>query len=265
MNENELTTEVASLAETVMALRVTDATSYKAASDVLLQAKDMQKRIVAYFKPLKESAFAAHKAVTAKEGSELAKIAPVEAHLKKQIGDYAAEQERLRKIEQARLDAIRAAEQAKLAEARRQEQARLDAEQRAEQARLDAIADAERKLQEEARAAAAAKAKAEGNAAEVARLAALPPPVVVAVVAAPVTALPPAPVVQQHVAQQTKPAGVPTRTVWDFEIFDAELVPREFLMIEVSAIRARVALLKEATIIPGVRVFSRQEVVAVRR
>lgn len=108
MNENELTTEVASLAETVMALRVTDATSYKAASDVLLQAKDMQKRIVAYFKPLKESAFAAHKAVTAKEGSELAKIAPVEAHLKKQIGDYAAEQERLRKIEQARLDAIRA-------------------------------------------------------------------------------------------------------------------------------------------------------------
>lgn len=264
MNEQEITTEIATLNSSVLMVRVTDSMSYKAAAGFLIEVKGMEKVIRDFFEPLKKKAHDSHKALTTSEKEELEKLKPVEDHLKREINAYNAEQERIRAAEQKRLDDLRAAEQKKIDDARKAEEVRLEAERKAEQARLDAIAAAERKAEEDRRVAAAAKAKAEGDAAEAARIAALPPPVVVAAVAAPVAVLPPAPVIQRTVVQSSTPkvAGVSTKTVWLFEVTDQAAVPREFLMVDERRIREFVQTLKESAKIPGVRIYSEQQVAA---
>lgn len=56
-------------------------------------------------------------------------------------------------------------------------------------------------------------------------------------------------------------AGVSTRQVWDFEIVDVAAVPREYLEINEQKIRLVVRALKEGASIPGIRVFTRSEMV----
>jgi hypothetical protein len=114
---------------------------------------------------------------------------------------------------------------------RREEQARLEAQARKERERLDRRA---------AKAAAAGRVE---KAAEIEERAA-------AVVA---------PIVQTAAPKVT---GITQRTVWDFEITDANAVPREYLMIDESKIRKVVGALKGDTVIAGVRVFERTQLAA---
>lgn len=61
------------------------------------------------------------------------------------------------------------------------------------------------------------------------------------------------------------PGGVSFRDNWTFEVVDAELVPREYLMVDEKAIASVVKGLKEKTDIPGVRVFNKPIVAAKSR
>lgn len=58
--------------------------------------------------------------------------------------------------------------------------------------------------------------------------------------------------------------GISARVIWKYEITNPDLLPREFLMPNLSAIGKQVSLLKGDCIIPGVRVFS-ENILAVRQ
>lgn len=65
------------------------------------------------------------------------------------------------------------------------------------------------------------------------------------------------PVIETHTP---KVAGLSTREMWDFEIQDETLIPREYLVVSEQRIGAVVRAMKSATNIPGVRVFPRQTI-----
>lgn len=67
----------------------------------------------------------------------------------------------------------------------------------------------------------------------------------------------PTPIVESTVEKQK---GVSTIQVWKFEITDENLVPREYLMVDEKAIGQVVRALKDKAKIPGVRVYSTNEV-----
>jgi len=67
-----------------------------------------------------------------------------------------------------------------------------------------------------------------------------------------------APVIQ---APDTKAAGISTREDWDFEISDASLIPREYLIPDEKAIRAFVKATKGKKEIPGVKIISKTIIV----
>lgn len=54
--------------------------------------------------------------------------------------------------------------------------------------------------------------------------------------------------------------GTRTRTIWEYEITDEAAIPSTFFLLDLKAIAAVVKSQKGATNIPGVRVFSREQV-----
>jgi hypothetical protein len=68
-----------------------------------------------------------------------------------------------------------------------------------------------------------------------------------------------APVAQ---AAAPKVSGISIPKVWDYEITDPDLIPREYLMVDESKIRRVVVALKKDAVIAGVRVFERKRVSA---
>jgi len=124
-------------------------------------------------------------------------------------------------------------ERTRLAEQRRLEEiARKAAE---EQALMDAIA-----AEEEAKANGATQEEAAQEAE--------------AVIAQPVYV---APVVIPKAVPKMQ-GGPVYREVWDFEIIDANLIPRQYMQVNTVAIGGVVRSLKAQASIPGVRVFSRR-------
>ncbi len=57
------------------------------------------------------------------------------------------------------------------------------------------------------------------------------------------------------VEQPTLPTGIQTRTIWRFEIEDAALIPREYLVPDAAKIAAHVNAYKSQSQIPGVRAY----------
>lgn len=112
---------------------------------------------------------------------------------------------------------------------------------REEQRKLDEKARKER----DALAKKAAEAAAKGDESKAAALQERAATVVAPVVAAP-----------------AKVAGIQTREVWLFEVTDPALVPREYCSVDEKKIRAVVGGLKGETRIPGVRVYSEQQMAA---
>jgi hypothetical protein len=150
---------------------------------------------------------------------------------------------------------------------REEEQRRANEVARKEQARLQAIADeTARKAREEAdrKRREAEAAAAAGRAAEAARL--LAQASRVEEKAAEKTELfeNRAAQVVAPVATQEAPkvAGISIPMVWDYEIVDEAMIPREYCDVSATRIRKVVQAMQGNTRIPGVRVFQRKRIAA---
>ena len=55
--------------------------------------------------------------------------------------------------------------------------------------------------------------------------------------------------------------GTTIRNRYDFEIVDPNLIPREYLLVDTTAIGKVVRALKDKTNIPGIKVVIRQDIV----
>ncbi len=98
-------TEVNSLAIQAKTIKVIDNQSYLTAGEFCKGLKDLRGKITEYFKPLKESAHKAHKAITQKEAGELAPIDEADKMVRQNISAYLTKQEADRKADQEKLDA----------------------------------------------------------------------------------------------------------------------------------------------------------------
>src|SRR3990167_1914305 len=60
------------------------------------------------------------------------------------------------------------------------------------------------------------------------------------------------------IQKDTPKAGAPVSVRWSAEVFDGSLVPRKFLMLDMTKLNAQARIDKENTNIPGVRAVSRK-------
>lgn len=104
--------------------KITTHDEYAQAGSLLVQIKTMRKRIKDVFGPIVEAAFSAHKVAKGKQNEAEAPLDLAENHLKRMIGAYNEEQDRIRQEQQ------RAAEAA----ARKAEEDRMLAEAQAAEA-----------------------------------------------------------------------------------------------------------------------------------
>jgi flagellar biosynthesis GTPase FlhF len=102
----EIESGIVNINDRAIMLQVIDNETYIVAGEMLLTCKEMEKKIKDFFKPHKDNAYNAHKALCKAETDELNKLNPGINHLKKEISSYQQEQERLRRIEEKRLREI---------------------------------------------------------------------------------------------------------------------------------------------------------------
>ena len=129
--EQELQTKALEVLRAMNEVVITDHASYLVAAEQLKTAAATRRRIEEFFKPMKEAAFAAHRAVCAREKEMLDKVSSAERQGRFAIGIYENEQQRIieeqrrraeetARIEQVRLQAIADEDNRKaLAEAQR--------------------------------------------------------------------------------------------------------------------------------------------------
>lgn len=181
--------------------------------------KALQKAIRASFDPIVDAANKAHKEAIAQRDKHLRPVKEAEKLLKGKIEAYVYEQERVRKAEEERLRKIA---EKKEADARRKAQ--------------EAAAEAERlRLEGEEKEAAKLEKKAEkltqkADTIEAPKLA----------------------------TKVEKVKGISYKDVWDFEVMDATLVPRQFCTPNEQAIRAYIKATKGTMPIEGVKITHRK-------
>jgi len=131
----ELEQEALSWPERARGIRISDQSSYNSAARLLLDIAALTRRIQEHHKPIKDAAYAAHKAAVAAEKRLLDPLAEATAILKKAISIWEADQERLR------LETERKAREAaaKIEEEFRLEQAVAAQEAGADEATVDQI------------------------------------------------------------------------------------------------------------------------------
>ena len=95
--------------------------SYTDAGKTMLSLNDLLSKVKSYWKPLKEKAYEAHKAITAKENEMIKPIEERKKLLSTKISAYLTEQDRIKREEQQRLDSERRAQE-------KAERERLEAE-----------------------------------------------------------------------------------------------------------------------------------------
>ena len=214
------------------------ATLLKTIQGALATIEDSRTRIT---RPLND----ALKAVNAQARDAATPFLEDERIIKAALVTYSTEQERIRQEEQRR--------QNEIAEKERR--------------RLQAIADeAARKAAEEAarKRAEAKAAAAAGRAEEAAKLAAQAQLVEEKAAEKVEKFETRAAAVVAPIAQQAAPkvAAVNLQTVWNWEITDTALIPREYLLPDLVKIRKVVNALKGDTAIAGIRVYSDKRVAA---
>lgn len=98
---------------------------YAQAGGLLVRIKELRKRVADVFEPIVKAAHEAHKIATAKRNEANAPLDMAENHLKRLIGDYNQEQERIRQEQQRQAEAAarKAEEDRMLAEAQAAEAA----------------------------------------------------------------------------------------------------------------------------------------------
>lgn len=232
--------EAAALTEHARSLVVKTAEHYGTAAKWLQTIKGLLNKIedarTRVTKPLLE----AQREINAQAKEASAPLLEAERQIKAALVTYQNEQDRLRRLEQARVE-----EQA------RKERERLEAAAREAERAAREKAALERRAAEEAaaagRAAEAAKLAARAAATETkaAEKAAALDERAAAVVA---------PVIQR---EAPKVAGLSMREVWKYEVTDESKIPmtREFYSLDHKKIADRVKSLKRDANIPGVRVY----------
>jgi len=200
----------------------------------------MIKEVKETFDPICEKAFAAHKEATGKRAKFLDPLTAAQKSVKQIMGSYDAEQERIRKAEEDRLRKI---EEERLAEERQIEQKRLADEAKAEEDRL---------LNE----AQAAEQRGDTETAELLTNAAVESTeqineVIAAVAAEPIYV---APVVVPKAIAKIQ-GGPIYRTVTKFQIINADLIPRQYMVPDMVKIGGVVRALKTCANIPGIKVY----------
>jgi hypothetical protein len=228
--ENQKVEQVAQkanlLVQNAVTLKVTNPPTQQLASQILLAIAALRREVADTFRPMKEAAFRAHRTVCEQEKKHDQPLADAERIVKTQIGNFVAEQQRL---------AREAEDAARKAEKERAEAEALElSQQRAieDAVALEAIGDT-----------VGAQAVLDN-----------PAPMPVRYVA-------PAPIAPQ-VAQVS---GVSLREDWDFRIINEMAIPREYLLVNESAIRALGKTTKGKARIAGVEFYSKQVVAASRR
>lgn len=275
IDTSALASQVNMTADVATAIVIRDASTYKFAADAFLGFKEMRAKVDAELDPLIKRAHEMHVAMLAKKREHTAPLDAAEKILREKIRVYQLEQERLRVAEEnARREEARRKEE----ERQRIEAAILEEEaaaQRAAVLAMDAAAVAKiATLQSDAAqageidpdmAAEAEIAATEASHVIAAELRAAAGPMLAdaqakVALAAEVRATPIAAPVVVVESSVPKVAGIATKTVWKFRVSNPDIVPREFLAVNEQAIRSVVLALKDRAKIPGVEVYSTQEI-----
>lgn len=109
LDEQQLTQQVTDIEFQAESLVILTDEDYAAAGEFGKLLKEKAAVVVSFFKPMKDSAYQAHRAVCDREKAMLAPLKNAEAAIKKTMGNYLVEQERKRK--EAEEAARRAAEE----------------------------------------------------------------------------------------------------------------------------------------------------------
>lgn len=227
LDAEEVKRHATELVPQAKAVIVTDVISDKRAKEMLLAVRGARKEIADTFDPDIKRWHEGHKAAIATKKKFDDPLEECDRYLNSQINSYAlAEIRRAREAEEA----ARAKAKAEAEEAARKEAERLALD--------DAIA-----------------LEKEGKTEEAEAVLANPVPVQPHYVA-------PAPIAPQ--LSTVKGVSSP-RLVWDFRITDETMIPREYLLVNESAIRAIVQRTNGKIRIPGVEAFERASTSASRR
>ena len=187
------------LVQNANSIKAIDPTTQAQASQVLLAIAALRKEVADTFRPMKEAAFRAHRVICEQEKKHDEPLAQAERAVNAQISVFVSEQRRIAKEAE---DAARAAEK--------------------ERAEREAKEEADRRALEDAEAL-----QDMGDTVGAEAVLANPAPVPVRYVA-------PAPIAPA--IAQVK--GLTARSSWDFRITDESRIPREYLLVNESAIRA---------------------------
>ena len=227
-------------------LAVETSDDFAEAGERLKEIKSAAKRVADFFRPMKQRADETKKAILDAEKKLALPLAEAEVLTKAAMLEYQRAEEEKRLAEQRRL-------QAEADERARRERERIEqaaAKQRAIEAEARAKAEAARLAAEQASAAERKKLLAEAEAADRKAAAAVAKQEMQAGAVAAVVA----PVVQVPSAAP-KVAGINTKKIWKARVVDANLVPREFLIVNQAALDAFARGLKEGARVPGVEFY----------
>lgn len=114
IKEQEFTTKAQVAITTAHGLEIKSEDDLHIASQLMNGFKTARQSIEAFFKPMKDSAFKAHRAVCDREKSMLTPYDTADKAIKAKVTAYTAEQRRLAAIETARLQAAKEAEAQRL-------------------------------------------------------------------------------------------------------------------------------------------------------
>lgn len=231
--------------ERAASIVVADQESYDAACELVTEISSLEKQIQDHHKPIKESAYRAHRAACEAEKKLLDPLAEAKGIIKKSLGTWMQEQESLR-LEAERKAALEAQ--------------RIQAEMEAKQREAQRIAEEKaRKIDEEQKLRLAEEAEAAGASEEtIAEILDAPAP-------APVYVPPVAPipvVVPAVVPTFRKAKGVSTSQRWSAQVMDIKALCRavadgtastECVQPNMTALNSMARAMKSTMNIPGVR------------
>jgi uncharacterized membrane protein YqiK len=220
----DLKKEIAVIIQGSEFLSVSTRPEYDCVTTQINIAAGFKKQIEAFMEPKITAAHKTHKLLTQERADMLKPVEKFILDAKKVCNDYLAEQQR-RAEEAARK--VQAELDRKAAEAAR-------AEQEAEAARKAAVAAGNQKA---AQAAAEASRKAQEEAQAAAEASMVP------------------------VAPVKVDAGdnMVMVDIWDFKVVDKAMVPEEYKILDLKAVRSVVEALKDSAKIPGLQIYKRQE------
>lgn len=252
VTSDEVMKEVISIEDQAKALKIVSRETYIKAGELWKAIKAIRAKVAETFDGNIKKAHELHKSLVAEKKRHDGPLDEAERMVKRGMSDFDLEQERIRREEQARLEAIARAEE----EARRKAEAeRIEAERKAEEERLMAAAQAAEAAGDKQTADALAEAAIEVTEAAKEEVA--------AVVSEPVTV---APVVLPKATPKLQ-GGPVYREVWSAECVDVVVLcravsegkaSRECVLPNMPALNKMATALKNTMNIPGIRAVSRR-------